>query len=202
MEWPALESDPGILTDYMKRLGLRENWEFQEIFDMDEDFLHPQAILLTYSNVNEAFPGTAATVPVFIKQVQGLGNACGLIACLHALGNLGADIEPGSTLDSLFQQLRGKTSEESGHFLYNYQNIRDAHQEFSCLGQSEQQDDTEYHFIAVLPGFIICDGMRATPIQLNCQGDLFTGFIGEVRRMLAEGRISDRISLIGLVRNS
>lgn len=201
MEWPALESDPAILTDYMRRLGLRENWEFQEIFDMDEDFLHPQAILLTYSNVDQAFPGTPATAPVFIKQIEGLGNACGLIACLHAIGNLGADIAPGSILESLFQELRGKTPVEAGTFLYNYQTLKSAHQEFSCMGQSEQQDDTEYHFVAVLPGFIVCDGMRDTPIQLPCEGDLFTGFISQVRQMLEQGRISDRISLLGLVRN-
>ena len=196
-----MESDPAILTDYMRRLGLGANWEFQEIFDMDEDFLHPQAILLTYSNVNEAFPGTPATTQYFIKQIQGLGNACGLIACLHAIGNLNADIEPGSVLASLYPSLHGKSPEESGEFLYTYQAVKSAHSEFSCLGQSEQQDDTEYHFISVLPNFVICDGMRDTPIQLNCQGDLFTGFVGVVRRMLEEGKISDRFSLMGLVRN-
>ena len=37
--WPPLESNPEIFTNYMQRVGLPARWSFGEIYGFDEDLL-------------------------------------------------------------------------------------------------------------------------------------------------------------------
>ena len=38
-EWPPLESNPEIFTDYMHSVGLHQDWIINECFGLDEDCL-------------------------------------------------------------------------------------------------------------------------------------------------------------------
>ena len=37
--WPPLESNPEIFTEYMRECGLPNTWAFGEVFGFDEDLL-------------------------------------------------------------------------------------------------------------------------------------------------------------------
>ena len=37
--WPALESNPEVFTQYMHKIGMSKNWAIGEVFGFDEDLL-------------------------------------------------------------------------------------------------------------------------------------------------------------------
>lgn len=38
-EWPPLESNPEIFTEYMHKMGLPEQWAISEVYGFEEDLL-------------------------------------------------------------------------------------------------------------------------------------------------------------------
>ena len=38
-QWPPLESDPEIFTNYMRSMGMPESWAYSELFGFDEELL-------------------------------------------------------------------------------------------------------------------------------------------------------------------
>ena len=99
--WPPLESNPDIFEQYCSKLGLPDVWGFGEIYGFDEDLLAmvPQPVMAVIINserlkkTEDKEKGSADTKAHFyMKQSGTLDNACGIIACIHAiLNNLGTD---------------------------------------------------------------------------------------------------------------
>jgi len=95
--WPPLESDPEIFSSYMKKIGMATDWNFSEIFGLDDELLMmvPQpcaAVIATIERVDrdDGKPGAGEDAPVasfYMKQTGKLDNACGIIACLHSILN-------------------------------------------------------------------------------------------------------------------
>lgn len=102
--WLPLESNPEVLNPFVRRLGLPEGWEFFDVFGLDPDLLMmiPQpcaALCLLYpsdkiSKVHRAeLQARMSSQPppppglFFVQQHDGIGNACGTIACIHAVAN-------------------------------------------------------------------------------------------------------------------
>ncbi len=46
-QWPPLESNPEVFTNYMHKIGLSKDWVIGEVFGFDEDLLSiiPQPVL-------------------------------------------------------------------------------------------------------------------------------------------------------------
>lgn len=108
--WPALESNPEVFTNYMHSIGMSDQWAIGEVFGFDEDLLAflPQPVIavivaiqrnkdnLEEDKSNEA---DSTLVPYYMKQSKVLDNACGIIACLHSVLNKDqVQITEGSTL--------------------------------------------------------------------------------------------------------
>ena len=107
--WLPLESNPDVLNPFVKRLGLPDAFGFTDVFGLDEELLAmvPQpclAVCLLYPSGKisaprrEAQRAAADAQPspppglFYTMQHDGIGNACGTIACMHACGNaVGAD---------------------------------------------------------------------------------------------------------------
>ena len=102
--WLPLESNPEVLNPFARRLGLPEDWAFTDVFGLDEELLMmvPQpcaALCLLYPSEKiskprrQEFQVKAAAQPpppadlFFCMQHDGFGNACGTIACVHAVAN-------------------------------------------------------------------------------------------------------------------
>ena len=130
--WPPLESNPEIFDQYCQTLGLPDIWGFGEIYGFEEDLLAmvPQpvlAVIINSERLNSAADhekGSADTPAAFyMKQHGTLDNACGIIACIHAiLNNLGEDkitLQEG-TLSSFHSACLGKTPDERATFLENF----------------------------------------------------------------------------------
>ena len=109
-EWPPLESNPEVFTDYLHQIGLSPDWIVTQCFGLDDDCLSfvPQptiAVIATFEATDDAeskqLGSMDVTIPYYMKQTGKLDNACGIIACLHAvLNNLDhVTLQPDSILD-------------------------------------------------------------------------------------------------------
>ena len=201
MSWPALESDPEIFTNYFRSLGLSPDWEFGEIFSMDEE-VAGEALILVYrgTSPDPAFHGPATESRYYIKQVGALDNACGLLAGLHAILNSEAQITEGSILEQLKAGVEDKAPAEAAAWLVTNQALQSAHASYAAEGQSNLTDAPEHHFIAILSGLRLFDGMKESPIKLGEQG-FALAFFEILNRGIENGSIGADISLMVLRRN-
>mmetsp|Transcript_5075 Transcript_5075/g.7662 ORF Transcript_5075/g.7662 Transcript_5075/m.7662 type:complete len:208 (+) Transcript_5075:1-624(+) len=198
MNWAALESDPEIFTDYFRSLGMSQDWEFGEVFTLEED-IPCSAVLLTYRTASEqpVFQGSPLEDSLFIKQPQELGNACGLLAGLHAVFNSDAEVQEQSLLYNLREGVRDKSPEEAAQWLINNQELNRRHQEFAQEGQSQGTEEPDYHYVAFAGGYLF-DGMMQAPINLEVEGS--GGFFGVLRQKLETGQITPDMSVMVLKR--
>ena len=105
MSWLPLESNPDVLNPFIRRLGVPGDWEFTDVFGLDDDLLAmvPQpcaalCLLFPSQNISQAHrdamrakqPGSAGTPVFFLQQHDEMGNACGTIAAVHAVANAAA----------------------------------------------------------------------------------------------------------------
>lgn len=110
--WPPLESNPDVFTEYLHNIGVPDNWVVGEVFGLDDDCLQfvPKpvvAVIATFENLRkgeeqkESAATVHAEVPYYMKQTHTLDNACGVIACIHSvLNNLDKiELTKGSVLD-------------------------------------------------------------------------------------------------------
>lgn len=187
--WPPLESDPEILTEYMQSLGMSKAWELHEVIGLDPTLLSmvPEstvALVLTYARAESKGVKTekaakAKVVPdvdYYMWQTKTLDNACGLIACIHAVFNNLAivDIAEGSPLKIFYEASIKQSPEERANTLDNFTAIKTVHRDCGKKGQSnkiEKKEDTVYHFICFTRNpkkeLIELDGIARKPILLK-----------------------------------
>ena len=97
-QWPPLESNPEIFSDYLIKMGLSKEWTIGEVFGFDEELLAfiPQptvAVIVAFEGLKprdeneQGSEDNLSLVKYYMKQTSRLDNACGIIACLHAVYN-------------------------------------------------------------------------------------------------------------------
>jgi len=115
----------------MQKMGLPEQWAFSEIYGFEEDLLAmlPQpviAVVIAAHRLKKAEDkelGSADTeADFYMRQTGKLDNACGVIACLHAIYNNKSSIviQSDSTLGKYLQNCEGKSSLEKAVVLENF----------------------------------------------------------------------------------
>nr|CCA23188.1 ubiquitin carboxylterminal hydrolase putative [Albugo laibachii Nc14] len=169
-KWFPIESNPSILNKYLDTMGFpTTTYEFQDVLSTEEWALEmvPQPVaavifLFPIKDETEAFAkdealkqknsGLNKSKNVFyIKQT--IGNACGTIAMLHAVGNIRHSITfpPKSYLQKFFTLCDGKTPAEIGAILEQSDELETVHESAARRGQSEQlqtvDDPINTHFI-------------------------------------------------------
>ncbi|KAG6434676.1 hypothetical protein SASPL_106316 [Salvia splendens] len=113
--------------------------------------------------VNESSGG-----PYFMKQT--VGNACGTVGLLHAVGNVTSEIKlvEGSYLDNFFNATANMDASQRAKFLENDREMEDAHSVAATAGETEASDNVDTHFICftcVNGQLYELDGRRAGPIS-------------------------------------
>ena len=162
--WPPLESNPEIFADYMHRAGLPDTWTFGEIYGFEEDLLAfiPQpclAVIINAEFLNKAEDRQKGDLAVansfYMKQTGVLDNACGVIACIHAiLNNIGDGkiaLTEGSVLENMRTACAAQSPEERAASLEANGAFSEVHNTFAAQGQSNQaqeQSEVKHHFVA------------------------------------------------------
>ncbi|KAL5723971.1 ubiquitinyl hydrolase 1 [Ranunculus cassubicifolius] len=164
--WLPLEANPDIMNQFLWGLGLPEDEaEFCDVYGLDEELLEmvPQPVLA----VLFLYPITAETEAermlekesarqetsekvYFLKQT--VGNACGTIGLLHAIGNVSSDIKlvEGSYLDKFFKTTAKMDPFERAVFLEKDREMEAAHSVAAVAGDTEApsiNESVDTHFI-------------------------------------------------------
>lgn len=198
-------------------MGLPSNWGFSELFGFDEDLLGfvPQpviAVIVNYEPLklkeDKARGSLDTEIQYYMKQTGTLDNACGVIACLHSIyNNLGLiALDKDKTLHKYLTAVEQKTPAERATILEGFTEFQEQHKAFASQGQSnlaESQDDVKHHYVAfVINGkgqLVELDGTKNGPfvVEESCS-DVLRGTIAEIQKRLADGIISESLSMMTL----
>lgn len=141
--WLPLESNPTIFTSFARRLGLHPDWSFVDVLGFDDELLQlvPRpvaAVILLFPTTEKIYAARAEEKKrlladikggdvsevvrgaYHVEQVASFGNACGTIACTHALTNAdlnGGVVGEGAALTKFRAATENGTSRERGSAL-------------------------------------------------------------------------------------
>jgi len=167
--WAALESNPEVLTNFCHLMGVSSQWEVVDIWGLDPDLLAfvPQpvvALVLLFPTKDSQGQKTRERILVedhpvsggtyYLTQTDGLTNACGTVAMVHAILNnrdlLGIEGGKG-LLENFYQETKDKGFDERGKCLDGSSEIGSVHNSLVAQGQSGQveQDKVCHHFVCI-----------------------------------------------------
>lgn len=157
-----MEINPEMLNKMMEKLGVGGNWRFVDVLGLEEDQLSrvPKpccALMLLFplTQQHESFREqqadkvAAGSEVYFLKQT--VGNSCGTIALLHAVGNNKDNMtfNDGSALKKFLDDTAGLSIDERAKRFEENQAIKDAHNDIAAQGQCRPEaDKVNFHFIA------------------------------------------------------
>lgn len=213
-EWCTIESDPGVFTELLERIGV-VGVQVDELWSLDAHQLRAVApvyglvFLFKWDASIRPTPATAdsalaAEQVYFAKQV--ISNACATQAITAILLNLAApDVDIGPLLREFKANTADFPPEMRGLALSNVDAIRDAHNSFArpepFVHEGERpaakKGDDVFHFVSFLPvngRLWELDGLAQAPVDHGaCEADQFCDLIVPVleRRIAryAEGEI-------------
>ncbi|XP_050376238.1 ubiquitin carboxyl-terminal hydrolase 3 [Argentina anserina] len=181
--WLPLEANPDVMNQFLWGLGLQEDdAECYDVYGLDGELLEmvPKPVLA----VLFLYPLTPKTEEERMKQLddkretkgnvyfmkQTVGNACGTIGLLHAVGNITSEIKlaDGSFLDRFFKSTANMDPLQRAAFLENDNEMEVAHSVAATAGDTEASDDVDTHFIcyACVDGELYeLDGRKSGPIS-------------------------------------
>jgi len=191
--WVPLESNPEVMSQFLWGLGLREDdAQLYDVYGFDDDLLDmvPKPVLavvflfpykpqteteisldLHNKQLEEEASGDAKKTSekvYFLKQT--VGNACGTIGLLHAVGNVLSEINliEESFLARFYKSTENMDPFERASFLEENQEMEDAHSTAASAGQTEVTEDVRDHFIcfSCVDGMLYeLDGLKSHPIS-------------------------------------
>ncbi|EYU19478.1 hypothetical protein ABFS82_01G102800 [Erythranthe guttata] len=181
--WLPLEANPDVMNQFLWGLGVAPHEaECFDVYGLDDELLEmvPKPVLavlflypLTKQSEEERIEQDSAIKDLssevyFMKQT--VGNACGTIGLLHAVGNITSEINlvDGSYLDKFFKSTAKMNPSERATFLENDREMEVAHSVAATAGETEASDNVDTHFIcfSCANGQLYeLDGRRAGPIS-------------------------------------
>ncbi|XP_030945626.1 ubiquitin carboxyl-terminal hydrolase 3-like [Quercus lobata] len=181
--WLPLEANPEVMNQFLWGLGLPEDEaECYDVFGLDLELLEmvPKPVLavvflypLTAQSEEERIQQEnekkeASSSVYFMKQT--VGNACGTIGLLHAIGNLTSEIKlvEGSFLDRFFKTTATMDPSERATYLEKDTEMEVAHSVAATAGETEASDNVDTHFIcfSCVDGELYeLDGRKTGPIS-------------------------------------
>ncbi|EFJ27674.1 hypothetical protein SELMODRAFT_95093 [Selaginella moellendorffii] len=191
--WLPLEANPDIMNQFCHSLGLSEAAAFYDVYGFDDDLLAMVpapvlAVLFLYPINAESEAASKSQEEklrregqnesvYFMKQT--VGNACGTIGLLHAIGNNTSQIQHGNTKifpaeGSYFKRFFESTSKlspsERASYLENDRELEGAHCVAAAAGDTAPPAiDTPVNlhficFVCVDGGLYELDGRKEQPV--------------------------------------
>ncbi|KAM7525501.1 hypothetical protein LguiA_015403 [Lonicera macranthoides] len=181
--WLPLEANPDVMNQFLWGLGVPvTEAECCDVYGLDDELLEmvPKpvlAVLFLYpltaeSEEERKQQNSIKTDPIkgvyFMKQT--VGNACGTIGLLHAIGNVTSEIklQEGSFLDKFYKSTASMDPQERATYLENDREMEVAHSVAATAGETEASDNVDTHFIcfACVDGQLFeLDGRKSGPIS-------------------------------------
>ncbi|KAK4338203.1 hypothetical protein RND71_042690 [Anisodus tanguticus] len=184
-KWIPLEANPDVMNQFIWGLGVPpDEAECYDVYGLDEELLEmvPKPVLavlflfpLTPQNfkleiIHESCLQVQDPTSTVFFMKQTVGNACGTIDPLHAIGNITSEIlvDEGSFLDKFFKSTALMDPMERASFLEKDREMEVAHSVAAAAGDTEVPVNVEDHFICFtcVDGQLYeLDGDRSGPIS-------------------------------------
>ncbi|PWZ26990.1 Ubiquitin carboxyl-terminal hydrolase 3 [Zea mays] len=164
--WIPLEANPDVLNQFIWGLGVHEeDVQFCDVYGLDDELLAmvPQpvlAVLFLYpltSLDEEKEEVSAATSTSAGKELskkvyftkQTVGNACGTVGVIHAIGNATSQIKlvEGSYFEKFYKQTADMDPAQRAAFLEEDDEMEDAHSVAASAGDTDANVDVNEHFV-------------------------------------------------------
>eukprot|EP00277_Geminigera_cryophila_P011365 CAMPEP_0179450592 /NCGR_PEP_ID=MMETSP0799-20121207/34587_1 /TAXON_ID=46947 /ORGANISM="Geminigera cryophila, Strain CCMP2564" /LENGTH=233 /DNA_ID=CAMNT_0021244887 /DNA_START=182 /DNA_END=883 /DNA_ORIENTATION=+ len=178
--WPALEANPEVLTNFIHGVGVPKTWAFHDVLGLDAELLGmvpqpAQAFVLLYPDAEHPDQtrdaSSEASSPFFLWQGPPLGNACGTIASIHAVVNTaaGESLVSGSALASFVDETKGLHPQDRGLALEKHEGIRAVHCAQAQEGQTQSHTEAvDHHFVCFVHSggrLLELDGLKGAPVD-------------------------------------
>lgn len=166
--WIPLEANPDVMNQFIWGLGVPEgDVQFCDVYGLDDELLAmvPQpvlAVLFLYpltsldEEEKEESSGSATSTAggkelskkvYFTKQT--VGNACGTVGVIHAIGNATSQIKlvEGSYFEKFYKQTADMDPVQRATFLEEDDEMEDAHSVAASAGDTDANVDVNEHFV-------------------------------------------------------
>ncbi|CAL4967949.1 unnamed protein product [Urochloa decumbens] len=192
--WIPLEANPDVMNQFIWGLGVPEgDAQFCDVYGLDDELLAmvPQpvlAVVLLYplTSLDEeekeesgASGASAAGAKNFMMQdlskkvyftKQTVGNACGTIGVIHAIGNATSQIKlvEGSYFEKFYKKTADMDPVQRAAFLEDDDEMEDAHSVAASAGDTDANVDVNEHFVcfSCVDGELYeLDGRKSEPIS-------------------------------------
>jgi len=213
--WCTIESDPGVFTEVIEGIGVK-NVQVEELCALEDsifDELKPiygLVFLFKWESSKDDRSITEAPDVFFAKQV--IPNACATQAILSILLNA-KGIELGGTLQEFKEITRDFPAEVKGLAIGNQPLIRKVHnsfarpEPFSIEKDPHMEAEDAFHFISYVPvnGVLYeLDGLKRGPIALSpCTDDNWLKLVQPhiQKRIEAYSKSEIRFNLMAVIKN-
>ncbi|EES07525.1 hypothetical protein BDA96_04G317200 [Sorghum bicolor] len=166
--WIPLEANPDVMNQFIWGLGVPEgDVQFCDVYGLDDELLAmvPQPVLavlflypLTSLDEEEKEESSASATSTtrgkelskkvyFTKQT--VGNACGTVGVIHAIGNAKSQIKlvEGSYFEKFYKQTADMDPIQRATFLEEDDEMEDAHSVAASAGDTDANVDVNEHFV-------------------------------------------------------
>ena len=235
--WLPLESNPEVFTSFARKVGLPEPWRFTDVFGLDAELLamvsRPcAAVIMLFPCTERIYAARriedralraqqrlteASTLAYHLEQVASFGNACGTIACVHALTNADVGGMEGS-LTAFRTETAANTPAERGRALLTTSHLKqesdDAAEHAAAQTNCPSRDgpDLDHHYCAFVPittasgeqRVVELDGTKFCPVDhgpVPAEGFLEGAAAVIKRRFMAVEPGNIEFSLVALCRS-
>jgi ubiquitin carboxyl-terminal hydrolase L5 len=180
-EWCTIESDPGVFTELIRELGVKDV-VVEEVYSMDDQDLinrlkpiHGLIFLFKWQKSPEKRPHLEYYDNDLFFANQVIPNACATQAILSVLLNA-KDLELGEELNTFKSFTKEMDSKTKGAMFNEAEKIRTVHNSFAraepfIVSHEKQKGKGEaFHFVAYVPvkgKLYELDGLQAGPIALG-----------------------------------
>uniref|UniRef100_A0A0A9F0N7 Ubiquitin carboxyl-terminal hydrolase n=1 Tax=Arundo donax TaxID=35708 RepID=A0A0A9F0N7_ARUDO len=187
--WIPLEANPDVMNQFMWGLGVPEgDAQFCDVYGLDDELLAvvPQpvlAVLFLYpltslDEEEKEESGASGTLTAGGKDLskkvyftkQTVGNACGTVGVIHAVGNATSQIKlvEGSYFEKFYKQTIDMDPVQRAAFLEEDDEMEDAHSVAASAGDTDANVDVNEHFVcfSCVDGELYeLDGRKSEPIS-------------------------------------
>jgi len=221
--WCTIESDPGVFTELISRIGTR-GVQVEELYDLSDDSfknlmpVYGLIFLFKYGKEIVKSPKvvSSSSVKDMFSANQVINNACATQAIVSVLLNR-KEIQIGEILSDFTKFTKDLPPNMKGLALSNSSQIREAHNSFArpepfqveSLSNANSEDDA-FHFVSYIPfdgGLYELDGLQSGPIFHGVATE--ENWLQKVRPILQtrmgeaqkDGKGEIRFNLLALIRN-
>ncbi|KAJ2456158.1 Ubiquitin carboxyl-terminal hydrolase isozyme L3 [Coemansia sp. RSA 2336] len=212
--WVPLESSPEAMNKMIHRIGVDKSVGFSDVLGLDDELLAmtPQpvyAVIFLFPTTDSYLDGrkqeaeNSTANPRIWYSKQTIGNACGSMAILHALGNLQSQVSIEGSLKEFFEKTKEMSPMERTLELEKTKGIADAHAASAAEGQTaapvaDAQIDHHYAaFVRVDGRLYELDGVMPGPIDLGPSTDVLKDAAAAIQKRIAA--LGDSGSLVSVL---